>query len=346
MPKFLKEILKYGLILGVMSYLLYDAFSHIDKEALEGKTRLQFILSYWNQANLWLIFTSILCAISSHIIRALRWKIALEPIGYQNVSSFNATMAVLNGYFVNLFIPRGGEFSRPLSLEKTDGVPTELGVGTVVSERIIDLIFLLLCIGMVFIFQSELILSLINDGLELIKQRKTSTEFPWKKVIFLGIIALIFLGAILVYLLNKQLVISILYKIKKFSKGIWQGIISIRKLEKRGLFVFYSLLIWVLYYFMLYSMFLAFSQTKEVGLSEVLTVFVVGGIAQAMPLPNGAGSYHLMVSYTLSSLAAISLPVSIAIVTLLHGIHTIVLIFTGGISVYFISKNTKYVVKR
>lgn len=342
MPKIFREILKYSFIFAIMGYLLYDTFSKIDPQALGGKTRWQFLFSYWQISNKFYIFLSVLCAILSHIIRALRWKIVLEPIGYRNISTFNATMAVLNGYFYNLFIPRGGEITRPHSLKKTDGVPMDIGVGTVVTERIIDLIFLVICIGTVFLFQADLILSFVYQGIDLLKNKNPEDRISWTKILILSLVFLGFFGIILLYFLKKELFVALYQKAKDFSKGMWTGITSILKLEKRALFIFYSLLIWVLYYGMIFTILLAFPETTHIKGIDALTVFVTGGIAMALPLPGGTGSYHVMVSYAVSQLGSIPMSSSIAIVTLLHAIHTVLLIVTGGASVYFISKNTKY----
>ena len=165
MPNLLKNILKYSVILSVMGYLLYNTIMDIDEDVLEeGQTRLSFIYSYWLKSDKFFMFLSAFLAIASHIIRALRWRVLLEPLGYKDISVFNSTNAVLNGYFVNLFIPRGGELSRPFTLERSNNVPTDIGVGTVVTERIIDLIFLVICLGSVFIFQADIIIQFVTEG--------------------------------------------------------------------------------------------------------------------------------------------------------------------------------------
>lgn len=346
MSKTIKDFLKYSVIFFIMAYMLYDAFNQIDDKLLEdlNMTRLEFIFSYWTSSNKFFVALSILFAILSHIIRALRWKIVLEPIGYRKVSSFNATIAVLNGYFINLFIPRGGEFSRPFSLQKTDNVPTDVGVGTVVTERIIDLIFLVICISTVFAFQTEVIYNFVMEGIAYLKESQTDSaeEFPWKKIIFFGFIALGILGVIGIYVFKREFFVALKTKGETFLKGMWTGIISILKLEKRILFIFYSLLIWVLYYAMLYTMFLAFSETQQINAIDALSIFVVGGIAMALPLPGGTGSYHIMVSFALTQLCFLSYSSALAIVTIFHGLHTVNLIILGGISVFFIARNTKY----
>ncbi len=344
-----KNSVKYIIIVTIMFYLLYDAFQHIDTQALNGKTRWQFISSYWLASNKWFIFCSLLCAILSHITRAMRWKLVLAPIGYKKISLQNATWAVLNGYFVNLFIPRGGELSRPISLQKTEGVPTDIGIGTVLAERIIDLIFLFICISTVMLFESEIILSFIDQGILFLKSNQKELKngsSSWQLITLILFFVVLVLGSVFLFIFKKSAVNIILNKTLVFAKGIWEGIISISKLENRSLFVFYSILIWVFYYLMMTFLLISFEETKPIGVTGALTIFVVGGIAMAIPLPGGTGSYHIMVSFAISKLALISIASSVAIVTVLHGIHTVLLIILGGFSVYFIAKNTKYADKK
>lgn len=342
MPKILKDVLKYGIILAIMVWLLYSTFMDIPEEALDaGQSRFDFILSYWAKANKTLLFLSGLAAILSHVLRAMRWKLVLEPLGYRGISTFNATNAVLNGYFINLFIPRGGEISRPIALKNTDGVPVDIGVGTVVTERIIDLLFLVVCIGSAFIFQADVIITLLEDAMVYLKSTEKSGEAGIPKIIWLMIIGVVGLvGIFVLFKVKKDLFLTLKTKALEFLAGMKSGLLSIFKLEKKGLFVMYSLLIWALYYVMLYMVFLAFVETEHISLSDALTIFVVGGIAMALPMPGGAGAYHKMVSFALINLCAVAAAPAIAIVTVFHGFQTLVVILVGGMSVYFISKNT------
>lgn len=343
MPKIFKDVLKYGIILAIMVWLLYSTFMDIPQAALEaGQSRFDFILSYWNKADKTLLLLSGLAALLSHVLRAMRWKLVLEPLGYRNISTFNATNAVLNGYFINLFIPRGGEISRPIALKNTDGVPVNVGVGTVVTERIIDLLFLVVCIGSVFVFQAEVILNLLQDAMVFLKSTEQSNQAGIPKIVWLLLIGGFgLIGVLVLFKLKKDLFLGLKNKALEFLGGMKAGLLSIFKLEQKILFVTYSLLIWGLYYVMLYLVFIAFVETEHISVSDALTIFVVGGIAMALPMPGGAGAYHKMVSFALINLCAVAAAPAIAIVTVFHGFQTLVVIIVGGMSVYFISKNTQ-----
>jgi len=316
----------------------------IPEEALiNGQGRLEFILSYWTKADKWFLFLSVVIAVISHLSRAMRWKIALEPLGYKNVSSFNAFNAVMNGYFINLFIPRGGEISRPYALEKTDGVPTDVGVGTVVTERIIDLIFLMICIGSAFVFNYDVITQFLSEAWVFLKEseKPKTDDGGLSKLAILGIgIAVVSLAVIILFVVKKDLFLLLKEKATGFVKGMLDGILSIFKLEKWGLFIFHSVFIWLMYYLMLYVVFLAFEETLHIGFADALMIFIIGSIAMAIPIPGGAGAYHKMVSFGLIQLCAVAAGPAIAIVTVFHAVQTVLNIVLGGASVYFISKNT------
>lgn len=325
-----------------MSFLLYQTFMGIDEEALQGQSRLDFILSYWGKADKLFFFLSGFVAISSHVLRAVRWKTVLEPLGYKNISTFNATNAVLNGYFINLFIPRGGELSRPVSLEKTEGVPTEVGVGTVVTERVIDLIFLVLCMGAAFIFQADKILGIIYGAIDEMGGEPIKVEEGFSiKLIVLLIVILGLLGVGALFFIKKDLFGLLKGKAIEFLKGMKLGVFSIFKLEKRVQFIILSLAIWAGYYLMMYLVFKAYEETEAISLADTLAIFIVGGIAMAIPLPGGTGSYHKMVPFALITLCGVAPGPATAIVTIFHGFQTALLAVFGGLSLYFIFKNTK-----
>lgn len=343
MSKTLKNILKYTVILSIMVFLLYNTFMDIPEEALdEDQSRLDFILSYWTKCNKFYLLLSVVIAIVSHLSRAMRWKIALEPLGYRNVSTFNAFNAVMNGYFINLFIPRGGELSRPYSLEKTDAVPTDVGVGTVVTERIIDLLFLMLCIGSAFVFNYDVITGFLSEAwVYLQESEEGNSEEGISKLTILAIVGAVgFLAVIVLFLLKKDLFLMLKEKATGFLKGMIDGILSIFKLEKWGLYIFHSVFIWTMYYLMLFVVFLAFEETLHIGFADALMIFIIGGIAMAIPIPGGAGAYHKMVSFGLIQLCGVAEGPAIAIVTVFHAVQTVLNIALGGASVYFISKNT------
>lgn len=333
----LKSFLKYGIIFGVTGYLLWHSIETIDKDALlPGESRLGFIYRVWQEGDKFYFFMSAVFTVLSHILRAERWKLLLNPIGY-HVSLWNSFTAVMNGYFINLAIPRGGEVSRPVTLNKLEGVPVGTSIGTVVMERIIDLVFLVSCIGTVFVFQFhrfvEFFSALKDDG-------STKESSDMKYYIIGG--ALLVGTAAIFYLYKKNYLHLVKEKVLALLDGLKSGFLSIFKLEKRFMFFLHSILIWVCYYLMLWMILLAFKETEALSYMDALTIFAIGGIALAMPLPGGAGSYHKLVPLAMVGLCGLADErKGVAFAFIFHGWQTLIIIMLGMIGLIVINHKVK-----
>lgn len=341
MQKKLLSSLKFILIFCVTGYLLWNSFNAIDKEVLaEGETRIGFILKVWNQGDKFYFFLSALFTVLSHVLRAERWKLLLQPLGY-NISLWNGFTAVMNGYFINLAIPRGGEVSRPVTLNKLEKVPVGTSIGTVVTERIIDLFFLAACIGIVFLYQFDVLIDFFSkipigtDG---------QSAFTIPPIIIYAAVGFI-AGLVAIYVVNKvkpELFDTIKNKLIELGAGLKDGLLSILKLEKWGLFILHSILIWVCYFLMLWMILLAFKETETLSFIDALSIFAVGGIALALPTPGGAGSYHTFVPLAMVHLCGLSsLSKGVAFATIFHGWQTLIVILLGMISLIVINNKTK-----
>ena len=287
----------------------------------------------WGKANKTFLLLSGLCALISHLVRAERWKLLLNPLGY-HFSTFNSFLSVLTGYFVNLLIPRGGEVSRCVTLYRLNRIPINTSLGTVIAERVIDLIFLIICIAGAFFIEFDVLIAFINDY--KIQHANDATKSGGVSLIVWIALGLVVAGAIgfLIIRSQKELYEGLLIKIKNFLLGLKEGVVSIFKLEKNVLFIFYSVLIWVLYYFMAYFVIIAFPESEHLGLMAALSIFVIGGIAMAMPVPGGAGSYHLFVSAGLVFLYDLPSDQAFAFTTIFHGWQTLVVIVFGAASLF------------
>lgn len=294
----------------------------------EGEDKWGFLLHTWQQANKgWLLAMAGL-AVLSHVVRAERWRMLLEPTGHTTRLSYSF-LSLMVGYLVNLVIPRGGEVSRCYNLYKLDGTPVEMSFGTVVVERIIDVICLLALIGISFFIESEKLFSFI-DTLPI----GTDQSSKFRTLAIIGVVFLILMiGLFFLVKRNK--------KINAFIRKTWigfkDGLLSVFKLEKKGLFIFYSLFIWALYFLMSYAILLAFPQTAFLGIGAVLSLFAIGSIAMAVPLPGGTGSYHVLVPQGLVFLYGIAQPDAIAFTFIFHGWQTAIMIVGGAISLIITS---------
>ncbi|MDH5605138.1 MAG: flippase-like domain-containing protein, partial [Cyclobacteriaceae bacterium] len=323
-----RGIIQYIVLAIIAAVLLWLSFSSI--KVAEGESKWAFMVKIWGTANIPFLFISAAMALLSHVIRAERWKLLLRPLG-TTPSSKHSFLSVMIGYFVNLGIPRGGELSRCFYLYKLDRIPISVSFGTVLAERIIDLIFLLTLIGMAFLIELDNLLFFFN---QVNFSSEGGNRFSITNFLLLGVI-LVFLGLLIPYLLykfKKSWTIRMFLKAKKVFIGMKSGLTVVFRLESRSLFIVYSVLIWVLYYFMSYFVILAFPETEHLGFLSALSIFAIGGIAMAIPLPGGTGSYHVLVPLGLTVLFGIRHEEAVAFSFIFHGWQTLVIIIFGLLS--------------
>ncbi|MEL7002071.1 MAG: lysylphosphatidylglycerol synthase transmembrane domain-containing protein [Bacteroidota bacterium] len=333
-----KNIIKYIIMILATIFLLWLSFKNI--EVKEGESKVGFIISVWDEADKAFLFLSALTAIVSHLIRAERWKLLLNPIGYP-INLKDGFLSVMVGYFINLAVPRGGEVSRCYNLYRLNKTPVDVSLGTVVAERVIDLLFLIILIGTSFVFEIDNLIKIYDSEQFKNLTNSESGEFPYALLLSVALFA----GALVLIIsyiarTRRYLFLRLFSKARGVYFGVKMGVTSIWKLEKRALFIFYSLLIWISYYLMMYFVMMGFEETQNLGLQAALTIFIIGGIAMALPLPGGAGSFHLLVSTGLVLLYGLSEDRSIAFTFIFHGWQTLVVIIVGALSL-FISQLSK-----
>jgi hypothetical protein len=330
-PSRLKSALQYVVILGVTILLIY--FSLRGLNVADGENKWEYLKETWDNAHKgWLTAMAIL-SLLSHVVRAERWRMLLKPVGFDAKLS-SSFLSLMIGYLINLIIPRGGEISRSYNLYKLDRIPVVESFGTVVIERIVDLICLVLVIIVSFLFESQKLFGFIAT-------LPLSTEGGGKFQILLIAIPIVVVFGVGFYLLFKNN-----KKINQTAKKLWasfvDGMLSVFKLERKGLFVFYSCLIWLLYFAMSYTVLKAFPATSGLGFNAVLSLFAIGAIAMAAPLPGGMGSYHVLVPQGLFFLYSIPLPDAVAFTFIFHGWQTALYIVFGALSLMI----TSYLVKK
>jgi uncharacterized protein (TIRG00374 family) len=247
------------------------------------KSKELFYKSLSEAEYVWIIL-SLVIGVISYYSRAYRWKYALEPMGYHS-SALNRFYAVMIGYMINLTLPRAGEASRAVALSKSDGVPFTVGFGTIVSERIVDIIFLLAITVVSFFLGQDDFLKIKGLIEAYFGPKSESTSLT----IYL-IIGLVFLSGIAVYVINRK----IRDKIRRVIISLYKSTLSIFKTKNPLAYILHSLLIWICFLVMFYLPFLSFDSTKDLPLSCVLLAFVAGSLG--ISLTNGGlGSYPLLV---------------------------------------------------
>lgn len=276
MKKNLIKILKIILPLGIGIYLTWYFYSNLSPEGKAG------IPKAFAEANYFWVFLSLVTAWLGHMSRAYRWQFLMEPLGYKPklINLYHSTMI---GYVLNFTIPRSGEIGRPGFLSKKEELPFDKVFGTVVAERIIDVIMLL---GITF-GTSLLVGKEVIDGFT-----KTDNE-SGNSFVLIGIISFIILGGIAV-LFSKKLRKIFLEKVK----GMLEGVKTIFTMKKRVAFIFHTLFIWVTYVLLMWFMALSLTGMETIGIKELMVGFVVGAAAIAIT-PGGIGLYPLFITAAL-----------------------------------------------
>ncbi|MBP9925502.1 MAG: flippase-like domain-containing protein [Cyclobacteriaceae bacterium] len=313
----IKSALQYLLLIAITTALLWLSLRGL--KVGNGEDKSEFIWNAWLRSDKGYLMLMVLVAMISHVLRAVRWKMLLEPTGH-SVTLTNSFLSLMIGYLVNLAVPRGGEVSRCYNLYKLEKTPVEVSFGTVVVERLVDLVCLVLLIGICFVVEWKKLKAFI-ETLDFSSSGGSSLPI-W---IFIVLVFFVGLGVGIYLLRNNQ-------KIRKILAGFKDGLMAIFRLKNKFLFIFYSVAIWVLYFLMSYCVVIAFPETSGLGISAVLTLFAIGAIAMAAPLPGGAGSYHTLVPLGLVMLYNLPEADAIAFVFIFHGWQTVTMITAGVVS--------------
>ena len=264
----------------------------------------------------------------SHISRTIRWQMILNSDG-SKVGFVNTLLAVLNGYFANIAFPRLGEVTRCAIVSKYEKQNFSKVLGTMVSERLVDVVMLALFTILAVALQSTEIKEFIGSNPDIGKNLDKYTTIPMLILYFiLAIIGIIFLIQIIRGKLDN---IKIFKKLNEFIKGFWKGFISLKNVKKPILFIFHSIFIWTMYFLMLYVCFFAFDGFEDLGILVALILFVAGSFGMLAPAPNGIGAYHFMVIQTLI-IYGIAQEKAAAFALTVHGIQTIILVLAGFVS--------------
>lgn len=270
---------------------------------------------YFKSADYFYVGLSLIISSLGFLSRAYRWKFAINHLGYDSRFS-NNLMAVCIAYFVNLTIPRSGEFSRALVLKKYEGIPFDKAFGTIVAERIVDFIIFMMFAAAAFIFQFK-----------IIKEFLVST-LPLEKLIFIAIAGIIFMIiAVLIWFYSKM---RIILKLKEKIAGLQEGILSVFQMKQRWPFLFHSIFIWSTYVVMFYVAIFALPETSNIGFGAIITAFVFGSLAIGFT-NSGFGAFPLLIAQILL-LYSIPETVGTALGWLIWISQTLLTVILGAIS--------------
>lgn len=329
--KHLLTVLKYALLLSISGTLMWYAVRGQD---------LSRIGHYIRTANyFWLSLTMILSALG-YFSRAYRWQMQLDAS--QNPAPYwKVYHAMMVGYLANLVLPRAGEVIRCSVLRRSSGVPVQVALGTVVTERVIDVLVLLVLLGSTLLLDFKTFWGFFNDKL-LGGKADTIARNPLPLIIA-AIIALVLLagGAYALFRNLEKLRQNALFnKTMLFIKGLLAGVFSVLKLKNKGVFLFHTFFTWAVYYLLDYLAFFCFPETYGLDMRAGLAVLTFGAFGMAAPVAGGIGPFHVMVQGILL-VYGISKEAGIAYALVVHGAQTLLVVLMGGISFVAVAASEK-----
>lgn len=320
----LKNGLKYLISFLLASGLLYYVY--------KGQN-IGSLLIELRQTNYFWIFLSFVVAVVAHVSRAIRWNLLLEPLGYKP-STFNTFNAVMLGYGANFIFPRAGEVARCGILYKSDQIPVEKSIGTVVAERIIDLIVMMLFMGLTFLLEFDTLMGFVLKY----GQNQTAEDKSFKTYLIIGIVSLIIIGILFIFFFRNRILQL------KFVKGLVEGILSVKDCKNIPLFVFHSLFIWICYYLMMFFALKSLPSTAHLSPIISLSLLMISTMGMIIPVPGGIGAYHFLVTEGLV-LYGVSKEAGAAFAGISHSLQILEIFLLAGfsffISSYILSKSKK-----
>lgn len=323
MKKSLLNILKYAAFLALGVLLLVFAFRGIALEELKSTLR---------EANFWWIGLSLCLLTLGFFARARRWMLLIQPLGYQP-SFWNTYHGLMFGYLSNFALPRLGEVTRCVSLGRREKIPVDALIGTVIIERVTDMVMLFLILGILLISWMDKFGTFFSQSVFGPMQSKVAETFGGMLIFWILVFGLAALLVSLLYTFRKRLMqIRLVAKVVEFLKGILDGLKTIYRMERKWEFIFQSILIWTIYIFMTWVIVFAIPATSHLGFVDGVFLLVVGGLGMAAPVTAGFGAYHWITSRGLMYVYGLSLEQGTAYAILAHEPNSMFTILLGALS--------------
>ena len=315
-PSWLKTLLFASI--GVS--LLYFAFKGVDLKAV-GKEM--------GNAKLEWIGLSMLVGLGAVVSRGMRWKLVLDSMGYRS-TSWRTSYAIGIGYLINMVFPRAGEVARATALRRSDKIPVDVLLGTIIVERLIDLIIVSILLGLTLILTYPELQKLLAST-QGSQPAANEGGIPWLWIALA-------LGLLAAWLLRKRFFkTSLGQRVQSFLRGLSQGFTSIVRLDKPWAYLGHTVFIWASYFVMIYVCFFAMPATENIQIDQSLFVMMAASMGIVVPVPGGVGAYHYLVAKALEVLS-VPYPEGLAFATLVHASQTIMLMSTGVIGFIGLSR--------
>jgi uncharacterized protein (TIRG00374 family) len=317
LKKIVFKIIKFLAFFAIGAFIFWLIYKDQDIGHIKSVLR--------NDVNYFWVVVSLFIGLLSHFSRTVRWRLMIEPISHKP-RFINTFLAVMVGYLMNLVFPRMGEILRCGVLSRYEKVSFTKLLGTVVAERAVDMVSLLVLLVIVIFSQFGQMLRFLGENPEIEAKVLALITSP---VLIIGLMALL----ILAFVFRKTLQHTLFYK-KVFAilMNLKEGFVSVRSVNKKGWFIFHSVAIWLLYYLMLYVVFFAFDFTSQLGPIAGLTTFVLASFGMVAPVQGGIGAWHFMAIEALA-LYGITKTDGVIFAFVAHGSMTAMIIVIGIISV-------------
>lgn len=328
-----RSIITIGVSLVVASFFMWLAFRGLNVDEVSG---------YFSRANYFWVAVSACFGLLAYWFRAVRWNILLEPMGYQ-ISTFNSFWSISFGYLMNLTIPRSGELARASALYRTERVPVDKSFGTVISERVVDLVCMLLFFVLTLLFKFKAIAAFYEkSGIRI----DTGT-------IALVLVLVAFAAAAIIVLNGKLKNVRFFSKISDFLEGIWLGLVSIFKLKHPLKFIALSAGIWFCYFMAAYLVCFSLPETSQFSVADGFFIIVVGTLGMMIPASGGIGTFHFALKLGIGALflsAGKSFSegesAGLAYAFISHTMQLIIMVAMGFLSIPFLAKSRRAQLKK
>ena len=315
----MKKIIQYLLFLGIGGGLIWYSIA----SGIINPTKLWEDVS---NANLWWVGLMVVLMFIAHGSRAARWQMLLEPLGYKP-SFMNVNNAIWLGYFANNLVPRLGEVTRCSQLYKSDNIPVDKSLGTVVTDRIFDVVTLFILLIVHFIIDFDKLWAFVNQQLS----QNQSGEKGSSTLLYI-ILGVLLLTGIVSFIFRKSILeVALIQTVIEKLKGLLDGLLSIRHLKNPKLFLFYSVMIWLMYWAMGYVLFFAIPKFADLPPIAGLTFLVSGALAMILPSPGGAGTVTAIVSPVLVTMYGLSKDDAGTLATFVQSSQMLVTLVVGAV---------------
>lgn len=309
----LNDIFKVAVSLCLGGAILYWMYRDFDFQ------RVEHVMRY--EMNWWWMLLSFPFGILAQAFRGWRWRQALEPLGEKPRTGVSVYSIFLS-YAASLVVPRIGEFARCGVLRRWDGVAFAKSLGTVVTERAIDSLLVLVIIALTLLSQ----FTVFDKFFQRTGTRMDEIVAGFSLTGWLVTAVCALAVGILAYVLLRKL--TLYNKVKELFRGLIDGVMSVRRVRNVPLFAFYTLAIWGSYFLHYYLTFFCFAPTAGLGMDCAMVTFVVGSIAVIVPTPNGAGPWHFAVK-TMLMLYGVASDDALYFVLIVHSVQTLLVVVLG-----------------